>query len=61
MLMFLLLSNIFILNFVGINSHGLLLVPAARSSAWRQDPLKFPSYYNGNFLEKIKYNKILFN
>ncbi len=36
------------LNVVEINSHGLLLEPAARSSAWRLDSSKFPAYYNGD-------------
>lgn len=34
-----------ILSFDYVASHGRLLEPAARSSAWRKDPT-FPAYYN---------------
>ncbi len=27
-------------------AHGRLLVPPARSSAWREDPARFPSYFD---------------
>jgi hypothetical protein len=30
------------------DSHGLLLIPPARSSAWREDPARFPSFYGDN-------------
>ena len=29
-------------------SHARLLVPPARSSAWREDPARFPSYFDDN-------------
>ena len=28
------------------DAHGRLLVPPARSSAWREDPARFPAYYD---------------
>jgi hypothetical protein len=31
-----------------VNCHGRLLVPPARSSAWREDPIRFPIYYDDN-------------
>jgi len=31
-----------------INCHGRLLVPPARSSAWREDPVRFPINYEDN-------------
>jgi hypothetical protein len=32
----------------GISGHGRLLDPPARSSAWREDPVRFPMYYDDN-------------
>ena len=29
-----------------IDCHGRLLVPPARTSAWREDPARFPSYFD---------------
>ena len=32
----------------GISGHGRLLDPPARSSAWREDPVRFPMFYDDN-------------
>lgn len=42
------LASIFIfgLQINLIDSHGRLLVPPARTSAWREDPARFPSYFD---------------
>lgn len=37
---------IIIINITEINCHGRLLVPPARSSAWREDPVRFPVNYD---------------
>ena len=37
-----------ILNAIDIKCHGMLRDPPARSSAWREDPNRFPNYYNDN-------------
>ncbi len=39
---------IFMIQLVEINCHARLLVPPARSSAWREDPSRFPAYYDDN-------------
>ena len=37
------------LNKLGyLNAHGRLIVPPARSSAWREDNKRFPVYYDDN-------------
>ena len=33
-----------------INAHGYLINPPNRGSAWREDPIKFPAYYQDNGL-----------
>jgi len=33
-----------------INAHGYLINPPNRGSAWREDPIKFPAYYQDNSL-----------
>ena len=33
-----------------INAHGYLKVPPNRASAWREDPIRFPPYYQDNGL-----------
>ena len=35
-------------NIVSVEGHGMLLNPPARSSAWREDPARFPAYYQDN-------------
>lgn len=45
---FLTLLVAFSAKFIQVNCHGRLLVPPARSSAWREDPIKFPINYNDN-------------
>ena len=32
--------------FASIDAHGRLIEPVARSSAWRQNPVLFPIFYN---------------
>lgn len=44
--LFLYLSIILLLKIIEINCHGRLLVPPARSSAWREDPKRFPIVYD---------------
>jgi hypothetical protein len=34
------------INVNEIDAHGRLMVPPARSTAWREDPNRFPAYYN---------------
>jgi hypothetical protein len=49
-------SNFFIIsNFltliifiIKVNGHARLLKPISRSSAWRQNPILFPTFYNDN-------------
>ncbi len=36
------------LNALEIDAHGMLLVPPARSSAWREDPIRFEPNYDDN-------------
>jgi hypothetical protein len=33
---------------VEVDSHGMLLVPPARSSAWREDPIRFDTNVDDN-------------
>lgn len=33
---------------IGISCHARLLVPISRSSAWRQNPILFPTFYTDN-------------
>lgn len=47
-IVFVLALCILLLQIAKVNSHGLLLIPPARSSAWREDPARFPSYYGDN-------------
>jgi hypothetical protein len=35
---------------IEINCQGRLLVPPARSSAWREDPIRFPVNYDDNLM-----------
>lgn len=38
-----------VFNFITeINGHARLMMPIARSSAWRQNPIIFPTFYNDN-------------
>lgn len=39
---------VLIVKIIAINCHGRLLVPPARSSAWREDPNRFPVNYEDN-------------
>lgn len=39
---------IFVNKISSLIGHGRLDVPPARSSAWREDPIRFPSYYDDN-------------
>lgn len=36
------------INIIGIDCHGRLIDPPARTSAWRVDPVKFPYVYYDN-------------
>jgi hypothetical protein len=46
-----LVSFIVLLNtLVEVNGHGMLLVPPARSSAWREDPVRFEPNYDDNMM-----------
>lgn len=40
------LAFILIMKFIEVSCHGRLLVPPSRSSAWREDPIKFPVNYD---------------
>lgn len=45
----LIFSLTFLIAFANVNkteAHGRLLVPPARSTAWREEPNRFPAYYN---------------
>ena len=33
-----------------LDAHGYLIEPPNRASAWREDPLRFPPYYQDNAL-----------
>ena len=33
-----------------VNAHGYMRVPPNRGSAWREDPIRFPPYYQDNGL-----------
>jgi hypothetical protein len=35
-----------IVKLIEVNCHGRLLVPPSRSSAWREDPIRFPVNYD---------------
>lgn len=48
LLLFGLVLFVFYLKIKFAKSHGRLLVPPARSSAWREDPNRFPTFYNDN-------------
>jgi hypothetical protein len=37
---------VLLLQVIESEAHGRLLVPPARSSAWREDPARFPSYFD---------------
>ena len=42
-----LILTIFVISLlIKVESHGRLTVPPARSSAWREDPARFPAYYD---------------
>jgi len=41
-----------------INCHGRLLVPPARSSAWREDPVRFPVNYDDSAMFCGGFNKL---
>ena len=41
-----LVALLVVVKFMEINCHGRLLVPPARSTAWREDPSRFPANYN---------------
>ena len=40
--------SLFLFQIEEVDSHGLLLIPPARSSAWREDPARFPAFYGDN-------------
>jgi predicted carbohydrate-binding protein with CBM5 and CBM33 domain len=42
------LLGVFVLR--RVESHGYMKVPPNRGSAWREDPIKFPAYYQDNGL-----------
>lgn len=45
---YLCLTTVILLKVFEINAHGRLLVPPARSSAWRENPILFPPNYEDN-------------
>ena len=42
------LLGVFVLK--DVESHGYMKVPPNRGSAWREDPIRFPPYYQDNGL-----------
>lgn len=45
-MLFKIIFCILIIKIVEINCHGRLIVPPARTSAWREDPIRFPVNYD---------------
>lgn len=42
--------TVILLAMACVNAHGYMRVPPNRGSAWREDPIRFPPYYQDNGL-----------